>query len=185
MWSHTLIPRAISCYMWTMPVHRAPIPLDGPPQYLRSDPTEMMWKVPGTFLRSASAEVPSKPRRCVHPLIGQICGSPKRVRNLSIVVWQNRGPQTASCIRPLKRQKRPCSYLNNLKGWSSEFSKTTYITIPKTAWPVQRNCESWTRSSLYVSILLGLGPKTAWRLAPSDIADIFGAPADQVVKLFE
>ena len=62
-----------------------PPPLGGPlklqvrPQYLRSDPTEKLWKVPGIFIRSTSAEVPSEPRRYVRQLIGQIWSLPCRV----------------------------------------------------------------------------------------------------------
>ena len=50
-----LFGRAVSCYMWTMRVHRAPSPLGGPlklqvqSQYLRSDLTEKVWKVPSTW----------------------------------------------------------------------------------------------------------------------------------------
>ena len=44
---------------------------------------------------------PLKCNRLLH-----FCGSPKCVRNLSITVWKNRGPQTASCIGPPKMTKK-------------------------------------------------------------------------------
>lgn len=63
----------------------------------------------------------------------------------------------SAATKPLTLSSNITSYQNDWIGQLSTFTETTYVTLPKTTWPLWRNIVTYTRHSAYGCSLVRFG----------------------------